>query len=268
MTTYWNDFPYSGHNNANRELPYSIDNLEHCLNALLLEVILDSLQRRKYAQGMRRIELGIWGYPKSLFRAIHLTTREGDDNGSERFIKDYRKLIKFYRSLGFNIEYCVALGYTPQKGLLHCHGLLRVKGGYFPITRRELGDKWNELHGAFAVKLDGVVKHTDLHKYIASHIMKDYAHSGMLRNHFLVSGGWRNGIPDSLVQEVKKWWIDGRSCIWLDSAGWAVVNRICKAYCEKRPVVVKADFGHLVFQNGKVREAVIYENNEKGERIK
>ena len=33
--------------------------------------------KRKYAQALRRLELGIWGYPLSLFRVVTLTTREG-----------------------------------------------------------------------------------------------------------------------------------------------------------------------------------------------
>ena len=34
-------------------------------------------EKRKYAQALRRLELGVWGYPLSLFRVVTLTTREG-----------------------------------------------------------------------------------------------------------------------------------------------------------------------------------------------
>ena len=41
---------------------------------------------RKYAISMRQLDFGIWGYPKGIFYAIHLTTREGDDNSTnERY---------------------------------------------------------------------------------------------------------------------------------------------------------------------------------------
>lgn len=89
--------------------------------------------RRKYAQSLRRIESGVWGYAKSLFYVIHLTTREGDDNSSERFVGDFRKLVKWFRSLGYVLHYCSAMGFTPGKGLVHSHGLLRVKGGFLKL---------------------------------------------------------------------------------------------------------------------------------------
>ena len=41
--------------------------------------MLEKKEARRYAQAHRRIELGVWGHKKSLFFAIHLTTREGDD---------------------------------------------------------------------------------------------------------------------------------------------------------------------------------------------
>ncbi len=33
--------------------------------------MLEKNEARRYAQAHRRIELGVWGYPHSLFRAIH-----------------------------------------------------------------------------------------------------------------------------------------------------------------------------------------------------
>ena len=216
--------------------------------------------KRKYAQAMRRIEIGIWGHKKSLFRTINLTTRAGDDNSPGRFIRDFRKMIKWLRSksLGRPIEYCCALGYTPENELLHVHGLLRVKGGYLPVSRRELGDKWNELHGAFAVKMAPVKSYGILLEYVSGHIMKDYSSAGMIRSHFLVSRGWRNHGYENIVEEVKEWYLNGIDSGWLDSKGWRIVNKVIKGYCEHKDMIIKADFGHVIIRHGRVVEAEIY----------
>lgn len=78
---------------------------------------MEQAEKRKYAQAMRRIEVGVWGYRKSLFRAIHLTTREGDDNSTERFTRDFRLLIKSWRKMGYDVEYCGAMGLYAGKGV-------------------------------------------------------------------------------------------------------------------------------------------------------
>lgn len=115
------------------------------------------------------------------------------------------------------------------------HGIIRVKGGYFlgamdmkedkAKVRRQLGDAWNEVHGAFAVQVDKVKKYSDMTTYISQHILKDYSSAGMPRNCFLVSGGWRRDGVKNIVQEVKDWWISGTGYTWLNNAGWRVVNR-------------------------------------------
>ena len=76
-------------------------------------------ERSKYAQAMRRFNLGIWGWPVSVFRKIVLTTREGDDNTTRVFARDLRKLVGSFRAEGYDVQYCGALEYTPGKGLLH-----------------------------------------------------------------------------------------------------------------------------------------------------
>lgn len=52
---------------------------------------LTQAEKIKYAMAMRRLNLGTWGYPVSVLRAIHLTTREGNDNTTAVFAKDLRK---------------------------------------------------------------------------------------------------------------------------------------------------------------------------------
>ena len=61
-------------------------------------------EKMKYAQAMRRLNLGIWGYPLSTLRAIHLTTRDVNDNTTKVFAKALRKLILWFRGLGFAFQ--------------------------------------------------------------------------------------------------------------------------------------------------------------------
>ena len=61
---------------------------------------LTKAEKIKYAVGMRRLNLGTWGYPVSTLRAIHLTTREGNDNTTKVFAYDLRKLVLKFRGQG------------------------------------------------------------------------------------------------------------------------------------------------------------------------
>ena len=132
--------------------------------------VLNHNDKTKYALGMRRLNVGCWGFPLENLRAVHLTTREGDDNSSWRFSKDLRKLVNSFRREGYEIEYCGVLELSPKKHLLHWHGLFRIEGGFFisddmRVARRTLGDRWNELHGAFAVKMVPVTHTLELEQY-------------------------------------------------------------------------------------------------------
>jgi hypothetical protein len=220
-------------------------------------------ERAKYATAMRRLNLGYWGYPVSTLRAIHLTTREGNDNTTEVFARDLRKLIGSFRAEGYDVQYDGALEYTPGKGLLHWHGLLRIKGGYFPVTRRMLGDRWNEFHGAFVVKMTAVNTNKELREYITKHIMKEYVgEDAAIRNKFLFSKGWmREGWK--VVEGIAKLWVlGGLSAMYMDKDRWALVNEIMQAWAEKKnavflgKVVDGTRTGHLFMDMGRIREAV------------
>jgi hypothetical protein len=228
--------------------------------------------KMKYAQGMRRLNLGFWGYPASTLRAAHLTTREGDDNTPKVFSKDLRKLISFWRSQGYDIEYCGALEHSPGKGLLHWHGLLRIKGGYFldgniHKVRRMLGDKWNEIHHAFVVEVTQVNNHLELREYISKHIMKEYIdEEEYLRNKFLFSKGWmRKGWKE--VETLAKLWTlggeesDGGLSLWLmNKDRWTKVNEIMQAWAEKKTMMFHGELingeetGYLYMELGRIRE--------------
>jgi hypothetical protein len=220
-------------------------------------------EKVKYAMAMRRLNLGFWGYPLSVLRAIHLTTKEGNDNTTKVFARDLRKLVGGYRAEGYDIDYDGALEYTPQKGLLHWHGLLRIKGGYFPVSRRMLGDKWNEIHGAFAVQIKAVNNNKELREYIVKHIIKEFlGEDGNIRNKFLFSKGWMRGGWKEVEGLAKTWVLGGKPAIWMDREKWRLVNEIMKAWAEKRKAMILGKVvdgkrtGYLYVEGGKIREAV------------
>jgi hypothetical protein len=224
---------------------------------------LTHADKMKYAMGMRRLNLGFWGYPLSTLRAIHLTTREGNDNTTRVFARDLRKLVSSFRAEGYDVQYCGVLEYTPGKGLLHWHGLLRIKGGYFPVSRRMLGDRWNEVHGAFVVKITPVNTNKELREYIAKHIMKEYVgEEEVIRNRFLFSKGWmREGWKE--VESIAKGWVlGGAPAFYMNKERWALVNEVMLAWAEKRTAMFLGKMvdgkrtGYLSIELGRICEAV------------
>ena len=235
-------------------------------------------EKRKYAMAMRRLNLGIWGYPVSTLRAVHLTTKEGNDNTTWAFARDLRKLIGSFRDDGYGLQYNGALEFSPEKHLLHWHGVFRVKGGFFlkPMVswedkasvRRELGDRWNEYHGAFVVKITGVASRRDLKEYILKHILKEYIGvDESIRNKFLFSRGWmRKGWKQ--VEDFAKLWVlggsesdGGMSPMMMTKEGWDKVNEIVESWAEKKTVMFRGEgvngelSGHLYMELGRIREA-------------
>ena len=220
-------------------------------------------EKMKFAQGMRRLNLGYWGYHVSTLRAIHLTTREGNDNTTKVFARDLRKLILWFRGMGYDVQYCGCLEFTPGKHLLHFHGLVRVKGGYFPVTRRMLGDKWNEVHGAFRVQMDFVKNNRELRAYITKHIMKEYlGEDAQIRNKFLFSKGWMRSGWKEVEAIAKGWATGGLGGLYMDKKKWGLVNEIMLAWAEKQnrmftgKIVDGKRTGYLYMDMGRIREAV------------
>ena len=236
---------------------------------------LTKAEKIKYAVGMRRLNLGTWGYPASTLRAIHLTTREGNDNTTKVFAYDLRKLVLKFRGQGYDLQYDGTLEYTPEKGLLHWHGLFRIKDGYFlcPVSktekkgRRMLGDLWNECHGAFVVKIKPINSGNDLKEYILKHMMKEYiGEDEAIRNKFLFSKGWmREGWKE--VEGLAKLWTlgglesdGGLSAIYMNKMRWDKVNEIMQAWAEKKKLTFYGDIlngkptGYLFMELGRIRE--------------
>jgi hypothetical protein len=217
---------------------------------------------------MRRLNLGYWGYPLSMLRAVHLTTREGNSNSTKVFARDLRKLVNSFRVEGYGLQYDGALEYTPEKGLLHWHGLFRIKGGFFvdeeiKKVRRVLGDRWNIYHGAFVVKITEVNSNKKLKEYILKHIMKEYiGEDDRIRNKFLFSRGWmREGWKD--VESLAKTWVlGGKDTFWMRKEHWLLVNEIMQEWAEKKKamflgkVVDGERTGYLYMELGRIREVV------------
>ncbi|MGD1118113.1 MAG: hypothetical protein ABR886_01335 [Dehalococcoidales bacterium] len=227
--------------------------------------MFEKKERMKYAKSMRTLEIGVWGHRPGCFFAIHLTTRQGDDMSDKRFKTDLRKLVMWIRKIsGVKVEYAGALGYSPGNHLLHFHGLLRFKGFMkMQITRRMLGDKWNEIHGAFVVKMDGVRTMKDLEKYILQHIMKDYVAGGMGEKFVVESKGWRRKIPEDMIKAFKEWYIKIDDSPWLDKDGYRCLNEVVKLYCMRKEAVVEYKSEYFkVSRRGKYWNGIITSEGE------
>jgi len=231
--------------------------------------------RTKYAMGYRRLHLGCWGYPISSLRAVHLTTRAGDDNTPWRFSRDLRKLVSSFRCDGYDLEYCGVLEFSPIRHLLHWHGLFRVAASFFisdnyRIVRRTLGDRWNECHGAFVVKIVPVSHTEELNRYILKHILKEYlGDEEEVRNKFLFSRGWMRRGWKSVEDLARLWCIgggedkDGISAIFMSKEHWDIVNEVVKAWAEGLTKVFDGEIvngtgeksGYLYMESGRIREA-------------
>jgi len=238
---------------------------------------LSNAERRKYAVAYRRLNLGIWGYPVSTLRAVHLTTRAGDDNSPSVFAADLRKLVNSFRRDGYVLDYNGALEFSPERHLLHWHGIFRIKGGYFikpmiswddrKLVLRELGVRWNKIHGAFRVDIAPVGSKRDLEVYILKHIIKEYIGvDEEIRNKFLFSKGWmREGWKK--VEDLAKLWVlggseadGGVSAMLMNKAMWNKVNEVVQSWTEKRTVTFHGEAvdgresGYLHIELGRIRE--------------
>jgi len=210
---------------------------------------LTGAEKRKYAVAMRRLNLGIWGYALSTLRAVHLTTKEGNDNTPGVFARDLRKLVGSFRDDGYDLQYNGALEFSPEKNLLHWHGIFRIKGGFFlkpmiswkdkAAVRRELG-----------------------------HILKEYIGvDENIRNKFLFSRGWmREGWKK--IEDLAKLWVlggyesdGGMTPMLMEKEKWNKVNEIVQAWAEKKTVLFPGEnidgevSGYLYMELGRIREA-------------
>ena len=232
---------------------------------------INKKQKRTWALSNHRVNVGVWGFKISLFKEITLTTRESDmlpgKNGVKKtackFGKDFQRLIKYFRDEGYEIEYCGCFELSPDKKLLHWHGLLRIKYGYFPISRRELGDLWNKYHNAFAVSIKNVYDTEGLKKYVIKHLLKEYLNQGLIRNKFLVSKGWSRYFVKELESEFKRWWVNGcEAGSWMSTYGYRLMNQTVQKWCEKGIVGVYASWGRFIAKGDKI-DAEIF-----GEEVK
>ena len=201
--------------------------------------MLEMKKKRRYAKAMKRLEYGTWGYAPSLFRKLTLTTRGGDDNSVERFLKDLKELRRRCAALGYEIEYAGGIGYTPKKGLVHWHGLWRIKGGYFlcpledtkRVAEQKIRKLWLEIHNAFEIEFDSVDSGNDLQKYIVKHILKDLMDSAYGLERLNGSKGWpRPGVKEAL-KLIEYFVSKGKGRRVISQDGWARVNEMEKVFC-------------------------------------
>lgn len=222
--------------------------------------MLSKALSRRYALGMRRAEMGIWGYRPSLFRSLHVTTRAGDDNSFERLRRDLRRLFDYWRKeRGYDVEFFGGMGYSPINGLAHFHGLLRIKGGYFRVSNHQLHDKWHEIHGAFEGVIEPTFSAEDkeaLVKYVTQHILKDIFASKCGEDLFVMSRGW---LPHGWAWFQKlliAWWSGGHGGFTMTDSDWNGVKRAMRLWCEEGTFVVPGRYGYLKVVNRESFERV------------
>lgn len=244
---------------------------------------MEKADKVRYAKGIERIKGGIYGFSNTLFFAVNLTTREGDDNQFERFSKDFKKLVRWMRG-SHTLEYCGVMGLTPQKGLVHGHFIFRVKYGYFKLysgkekdnreawfderglkhtkhidaNRKALGDKWNEIHNAFVVHMGDFPEGFEIERYISEHVMKDYTVNGMYGRRFLVSGGWRKKFSVRDERFIKNWWRNSITTACMTSDDYRLLSIVRKKICEGETFDVGNINGVARIEKGIIKYAEIF----------
>ena len=209
---------------------------------------------RRYAVGMERLKAGYMGFSDRHFAALHLTTRQGDDNSVKRFRKDLNKML-FWMKKEFGVEaYAGCLALTPDNHLLHWHGVLRFGPGIVwetyhqpdntwdliqPVNRRQVGDKWNEIHNAFAVEITPARGESFIKQYIATHITHDIGGMGV-DGRVVSSGNWIRRDYKLVEAGVIRYLCDGESskmlmCSWK----WNMKRSVLNAWCQGEPYLFK-----------------------------
>jgi hypothetical protein len=148
-----------------------------------------------------------------------------------------------------------------------------VAGGFFVsddvrVVRRTLGDRWNEVHGAFAVKIVPVTHVREVEQYAIKHILKEYIGAeAEIRNKFLFSKGWMRLGWKEVEDLVRLWCLGGGvecgglSNMFMSKELWALVNETMRAWAEHRTKVFPGErvngheTGYLYMEDGRIREA-------------
>lgn len=199
-------------------------------------MIFGKREKRVYARAMRRLEYGYLGYAPSLFRKVTLTTREGDDNTRDTFLKHLKMLSDSFEREGYVIDYCGVLLPTPGKGLLHWHGVWRIKGGYFihrlpdrgREAEKEVRKRWLKYHNAYEIDFEAMRREGTFRQYVIKHILKGFVEERARLN---FSKGWtRPGLKEA--QEVIKRFVnEDLGVLYMSSADWKLYNGMEQAFC-------------------------------------
>lgn len=199
-------------------------------------MIFGKREKRVYSRAMRRLEYGYLGYAVSLFRKVTLTTREGDDNTRDKFLRHLKMLVDSFESEGYVIDYCGALLPTPGKGLLHWHGLWRIKGGYFihrlpdrgREAEKEVRKRWLKYHNAYEIDFEALRREGTFGQYVSKHILKGFVEERARLN---FSKGWtRNGVKEA-QEVILRFLSDGLGGLYMSSDNWKLYNEMEKAFC-------------------------------------
>jgi hypothetical protein len=153
----------------------------------------------KYFRQRDRITWGILGdgskpYNPGQFAKYELTTKEGVNNDIKLMVKHHKALLrKIERFKGIKLDYVAVPELSPQKGLIHIHGIMRNNsyiGEDEIIEKYTLSEWWEKIHGAKITWISAPRSFHDATQYMVKHTIKEYPESSRLGFRALTSKHW------------------------------------------------------------------------------
>lgn len=188
--------------------------------------------KKRYARAINRIKAGGYGRPIKDLKEFSLTTKEGTDNTWATFKKDFTKWVRQLREKeGFYFEYVASPELTPEKGLLHVHGVLAFQG---VMSLKVMSKYWKMIHGASRVHIRRVKSYKAYGNYIIKHMLKNSKDLSLLKARILMSKDWLPHGWYKCLKEQCRWAIEMIDRGIDEGAVWYEVDRRYKSYCELR----------------------------------
>jgi hypothetical protein len=124
-----------------------------------------------------------------------LTSIKGYRDNMKDLNTDFKELIRQLRRKGLKFEFYAVPEYSPKNHLPHIHGIFRNENWdgktVILIKFKELSDMWNEIHGAFRVRIESVKVMQDA---LAGYISKEVRHA------FIDNSAVSKGIKHSVKE--------------------------------------------------------------------
>ena len=193
----------------------------------------ESKEWRKYFRARDRGRAGSEGDSFREFRVdefvkYELTTREGDDNTYKRMANDHKVLLHYLRKKGYKLSYIACTELSPNKGLMHLHGMFR--GVKLP-DHALLKDIWSRLHNAPIVWIQSCWDKDNVVDYAVKHVVKQYPETSRNGQRLMLAKDW---MPKN-YQVVKKLLNAAALKMIMDGIGskqvWERVNEVFYRWC-------------------------------------